>query len=202
MPIVSTAISSSATLKASSTEIVGRDMRKMASAVAMATTQFILTNAVVVSTNVVVGPGAGTSTGTLQGMVPSALSALMVQIGAGFIMVGRDVKKFFDAISFGIVQGMKPAIAQGAVIGGGPGTGTGNIVGLTPAVLTPLIMAQFGSKLIVGTNSLQMASIISTAVCTYFSTTVKVQNTDIGVFTPPPIGPVTIPAAPGIGKLV
>ena len=202
MPIVPSVISTSATTRALSKGIFGKDMNRIASAVASASVQYILATAFVTSVNNVVGPGAGISTGRLINLSPKAMSGLMNTKALTKLMAGRDIRKFFDAISFGVVTGLRTAISQGAVIGGAPGTGIGNIVGLVSSGLQGLIVVNFLSKLMAGRDASRLASAIAFGITFHLTSTVKVSLTNIGAFAPPPAGPVPIPTAPGTGKLI
>ena len=202
MPIIPSAITGFTMAKAFSKGIVGSDMRKVASAVASASTQYIIAASNVISTNVVLGPGSGVSTGKLIGLIPSVMSNLMFVRGVPLGIAGRDAKKLFDSISFGVVMGLQTAISQGSVIGGGPGTGVGNIVGLIPSALQALIRPFLAGKLVVGSYSGKMASAIAFGITTHVMTAGKIIYTDVGAVAPPPVGPVPIPAAPGYGRIL
>jgi hypothetical protein len=96
---------------------------------------------------------------------------------------------------------MTTVIMQGFVIGGGPGIGTGKIVGLVPIGLETLIFSQAIFRLISGSKIRDIISAIAFGICSHILSIGTVIITDIGAFTPPPIGPIPIPAAPGIGRL-
>ena len=117
-------------------------------------------------------------------------------------LAGRDIRKFFDSISFGVVNAMKSVLLQGTIIGAGPGTGTGKITGLVPSALQNLIYAQSAIRLISGDKLRSLLGAIAFGICNHIMSAGTVQATDIGAAAGPPVGPVTIPAAPGIGKLV
>jgi len=157
--------------------------------------------AVVNSVNIVLGPGAGTQTGNIVGLTPSLMSLMMLGKAASQGVAGKDLKKIFDSISFGVVTCMNTVIVQGTVIGGGPGSGTGKIVGLVPSGLMGLIMAQESFRLIAGKDLIKIASAIAFGICTHIMTVGTVVLTDIGAAAPPPAGPVPIPGAPGIGRI-
>jgi hypothetical protein len=190
-------------LKAASQLMAGSKLPDIISAVSMATCQYLMAVSVVNSTNIVVGPGAGTQTGTVTGLFPQAMSALMFFRASSQGLVGRDLPKLFDAVSFGVTTSvMTSVLVQGTVIGGGPGTGTGKILGLVPTGLEAFILAQEIFRLISGSKIREIVSSMAFGICNHITTTGIVILTDIGAFTPPPVGPVPIPAAPGIGRLV
>lgn len=201
MPYVPSAIKSLIQLKASSRLMSGSKLPDMVGAIASASSQYILSASTVNSTNIALGPGSGTQVGRIVGLVPSAMSSLMMLKSAALGLSGRDIKKFYDAVSFGVVNAAKSIIMQGTIIGAGPGTGTGKIVGLVPTGLETLIFAQSAFRLLSGQRLRAMISCVAFGVCNHVMTTGTVTITDIGVAASPPVGPVTIPAAPGIGRL-
>ena len=182
--------------------LAGSKFPDIVSAVSSAACQYILTAAIVNSTNVALGPGSGTQTGTIQGLIPNAMSALMQVKAASMALSGRDLGKICDAVSFGVCNGMSSVMLQGTIIGAGPGTGTGKITGLIPSGLEALIFAQTSFRLLSGRNIRDLISALSFGICNHIMTTATVLCIDIGVAASPPAGPVPIPAAPGIGRLV
>ena len=202
MPLVPSTMKSLIIAKASSVTIAGDKLSYFISAIASATCQYVLSASIVNSTNIALGPGRGTQTGRVTGLVPSGMSVLMVAKAVASGLSGRDIKKLFDSISFGVVNAMKSVLLQGTIIGAGPGTGTGRIKGLVPSALQNLIYAQCTFRLISGDKLRSLLSAIAFGICNHIMTTGTVTATDIGVAASPPVGPITIPAAPGIGKLV
>ena len=202
MPLVSTAVSGFMNAKGASLALAGSKFSTMASAISSAVCTYVLSAAIINSTNIVLGPGAGTHTGKVVGLVASSMAQLMVAKAASTGMAGRDISKLFNAVSFGVVQGFNTVMAQGSVIGGGPGTGSGKILGLVPTALSGLIMAQTAVKLLSGKDMAKLASAIAFGACTHIMANGTVTNTCIGAAAGPPAGPVSIPAAPGRGRLV
>lgn len=202
MPLVPTTMTSAIRAKALSYSIAGDKLSYFISAISSATCQYILSASIVNSTNIALGPGTGTQTGTVVGLVPSGMSALMLSRAAASGFSGRELKRFFDSLSFGVVTAMKSVLLQGVIIGAGPGTGVGTITGLVPSALQNLIYAQTALRLFSGDKLRMILSAIAFGICNYIMTAGKVNVTDIGVAATPPVGPITIPVAPGIGKLV
>jgi hypothetical protein len=202
MPLVSPAMQSLIQLKAASKLMAGNKLPDVVSAISGATCQYILLSAIVNSTNIVTGPGAGTQIGRIVGLFPQQMSTAM-QLKAGSSLIsGRDFGKLCDAISFGVVNAMNSVLLQGTVIGGGPGSGTGKIMGLIPTALTTLILAQEAFRLISGSKLREVISAISFGICTHIMTVGTVTIINIGVASPPPAGTFVLPVAPGIGRLV
>ena len=190
-------------LKAASDLMAGNKLPDIVSAISTATCQYITASAVVNSTNIVLGPGAGTQTGTVTGLVPQAMSAMMLLQATSQGLSGKNLPMLFDAVSFGVaISVMTSVLVQGTVIGGGPGIGTGKIIGLVPMGLQTLILTQAIFHLLSGSKIREIVSSIAFGICNHIMTAGTVVLTDIGFFTPPPIGPIPIPGAPGIGKLV
>ena len=202
MSLIPTVIQGLITVKASSKLMSGSKLPHLVSAVSNATSQYILSAAIINSTNIALGPGGGTQTGRITALNPSLMSQLMMAKAAAQGLSGRDIKALFDSVSFGVVNSLKATLLQGTIIGAGPGTGTGKITGLVPTGLENLILGQSFFRLISGDKLKAMISAMAFGICNHIMTTGVVTVTNIGVAAGPPIGPVTIPAAPGIGKLV
>lgn len=202
MPLVPPTMTGLAMAKAASNLIAGSKLPSIVSAVTSATCQYLLAAATVNTVNVAVGPGSGTQTGRIYGLVPALMSATMQLKAASLGLFGRDLGKIFGCVSFGVVNGLNLAVVQGVIIGAGPGTGTGKILGLVPVALQGLILAQDAFRLIAGSKTRDLASCMAFGICTHIMTVGTVVVTDIGVFTPPPVGPVPVPAAPGFGRLI
>ena len=203
MPFIPAAMTSLMMPKAASKTMAGAKLLPQLSAVSSAVCTYFSTAPIVVSTNVVTGPGAGTYVGRIVGVVPSGMSGLMMLKAASSGLVGRDIKKLFDSISFGVCQTLLTTVTvQGTVIGGGPGAGQGKIINLVPSALQMLISAQMASKGLVGSKTLALSAAIAFGICIHVMTAGTVITTCMGAFTPPPVGPVPIPAAPGPGRLI
>jgi hypothetical protein len=182
--------------------MAGSKLPDIVSAVSGATCQYVISSAIVNSTNIVTGPGVGTQTGRVVGLIPQQMSTLMQLKAASSLITGKDFGKLCDAISFGVVNAMNSVLLQGTVIGGGPGSGTGKIMGLIPTALTTLILAQEAFRLISGNRLRDIVSAFAFGICTHIMTVGTVTITNIGVASPPPAGTFVLPVAPGIGRLV
>jgi len=186
--------------KAASQLMSGSKLPAVVSAISTATCQYVIAASTINSVNIAVGPGSGTQIGKIIGLSTRGMSSMMLLRGATLGLIGRDAKKFFDAVSFGVVTSMNAVVMQGVIIGAGPGTGTGKIIGLLPTALLNIIYANAIFRLIAGSQMRRIMSAVSFGICTHITTFGTVTITDIGAFTPPPVGPVPIPAAPGIGR--
>ena len=202
MPFVPSTMSAMMASKAASQGLAGSKLPTEFAAISAAVSAYFSLAAGVVSSKIVTGPGVGTFNGKVVGLVPSAMSSLMVSKAASQGLVGRDTKKLFDAVSFGVCQTLLSTVtAQGVVIGGGPGTGNGKIINLVPIILQGIILALFASKSILGSKTLALTSAIAFGVCTHIMSAGTIVTTCVGAFLPPPVGPIPITGAPGIGKL-
>lgn len=201
MPIVSTYMSSQILARDSSVTVSGQKLPGIASSISMAVSTYVLSAAQVQSTNIVLGPGAGTFTGTITGLSPTAMSGLMMTRAAMVGFCGRDLKKLFDGVAFGVVQSLLQSLAQGTVVGGGPGSGTGKIIGLVPSALQAQILAALAGKTLVGSKTSDLVAAMAFGICNHIMSNGTIITTCIGAFAGPPTGPVTVPAGVGIGKL-
>lgn len=203
MPFISAATTGLMVAKGSSVLMTGSKFMPLVSAASSAICAYLPMAAMVTGTNVVVGPGAGTYMGRVIGAVPSAMSSLMLAKAALSGISGRDTKKLFDAVSFGVCQTLQTtAMSQGSVIGGGPGAGQGKILALVPTVLQGLIMAQMAGKQIMGSKTMAIVGAMAFGICMHIMSTATVVTTCIGAAAGPPAGPVPVPTAPGIGRLM
>jgi hypothetical protein len=131
------------------------------------------------------------------------MSSLMMIKAASSGVRGRDIKKLFDAVSFGVCNTLlTTAFAQGVVIGGGVGAGQGKIINMVPSALQSLISVNLASKLLTGSKTMALSGALAFGICTHVMTLGVVITSCIGAFAPPPAGPVPIPAAPGPGRLI
>lgn len=203
MPINVTAMSAQMVAKGTSLSLTGSKFSSIVQAVSMATSTYLLSAGQVSSTNICLGPGAGTFNGRISGLVPSVMANLMRIRATSMTLTGRDIGKLFNAVSFGVCNTIKStAISQGIVVGAGPGTGKGRIIGLVPTALQPLIISQLAARTLVGSKMRQIVSAMSFGICNHIMTNGIIITTCIGAAAGPPAGPVTIPVAPGTGRLV
>ena len=202
MPLVPSSMQGLIQIKASSQLMSGSKLPSLVSAICGATSQYVLSASIINSTNIALGPGSGTQIGRITALVPQAMTSLMVLKASSMGLSGKDIQKLFGSISFGVINSMKSVILQGTIIGAGPGTGTGKVTGLVPSGLEKLILAQSFFRLISGDKLKSMISAIAFGICNHIMTAGVVNITNIGIAASPPIGPITIPVAPGIGKFV
>jgi hypothetical protein len=200
MPFLPQPMSALIQIKAGSQLIAGGKLPAMVSAMSSAICQYFLTAPVVNSTNNVLGPGAGTQVGRIKGLTPSKMASYMMTKAMSKNIVGKDLERLCKSVATGVVNSLNLVVIQGAVIGGGPGTGTGRVYNLVPSLLTAMIMAQESFKLIGGSKLKDMISAMSFGLCTYLMTFGSVDFVCIGAAAPPPAGPVPI-VAPGVGRL-
>lgn len=200
MPLFPPVMSGLIQAKAGLQLMAGSKMSSLVSAISSATCQYLPLVAIVNSTNNVLGPGTGSQFGRISGLSPTLMTTAMTLKAASQGIYGRDLYKFCSAVSFGVVNSLNTVIVQGVVIGGGPGVGIGKVVGLVPSALSMLIMAQEAFRLMGGSKLSNIISSVAFGICTHIMTVGIVNLTDVGVAAPPPVGPIPIPAAPGIGR--
>jgi hypothetical protein len=186
--------------KAASQVLAGEKLSPLVSAVSAAVCQYLMASSVVTSTNIATGPGSGTQTGKIVGAVPSLMTSLMMAKAASSGLVGKDIFKLLSSVSFGVCMSLNTVVVTGSIIGAGPGTGTGKILGLVPTALQGLIFAQEALRTLVGQHMQLLVAAIAFGICTHIMSTAMVTLVDVGAFAPPPAGPIPIPAAPGVGR--
>lgn len=202
MPLIPTVMSMQMVAKGASLTLAGSKYNPMVSAVSMATCSYIMASSMAQTTNQVTGPGAGTFQGKIVGCTSSGMSGLMKLKAASQGLAGRDIGKLFDSIAFGVVQSLNTVMVVGSVIGGGPGAGQGKVLMLIPTALQAVIIANLAGKVIAGSKTAQLVSAIAFGICNHIMTAGMITATCVGAFAGPPVGPVPLPVAPGIGKLV
>jgi len=200
MPLVPAQMQGLIMSKAASQIMVGEKMTHLISAISSATCQYLMTASIVNSVNVATGPGSGTQTGKIVGAVPSAMTSLMMAKAASSGLAGKDIYKFLSSVAFGVCMSLNSVMVTGTIIGAGPGSGTGKITGLAPTALQGLIFAQETSKTLIGQYMQLLVGAISFGICMHIMSAAVVNFVDVGVFAPPLVGPIPIPAAPGIGR--
>jgi len=194
MPLIPSAMKNFVLAKAISLIIAGEKMPDFTDAVSKATCSYVLASSTSITTNIALGPGGGTGTGRVVGLIPSIMSVMMRTKAISMGLWGKDSKKLFDSISFGVVQAMNTVIVQGTVIGAGIGSGTGKIMGLIPSVLEGSIMAQMASKRMLGERTKQLISAVAFGICNHIMSAGMIVQTDIGFVLPPPVIPIMMPA--------
>jgi len=167
--------------KASQSKMGGQKMQPMISAVSSAVCSYLPKAAEVSSTNLVLGPGNGTYRGTLTGCSPSTMGSLMASKGQSQGLSSQEIKKFFNAISFGVCQILSGSVtAQGNVIGGGKGSGQGKITSLSQSELQQRILSFLKGKKFLGGKTEALASAISFGICNHIMGDIKVLTTCTG----------------------
>lgn len=201
MPLIPTAIQGLIQGKAASKSMAGSKFPSMVQAISTGASMHVLSTATVTSTNIVAGPGAGVQIGRIVGVNPSAMTSLMMSKAAAAGISGRDTMKLMESVAFGVCNSLNAVIMQGSVIGGGPGTGTGFIAGLTPPALKGIILGLMGAQVLAGSKLASIVDAMAFGICTHIQTA-TVSITNMGAAAPPPAGTVTLPVAPGTGRLV
>ena len=203
MPYIVPSMTGLVSVKGSSVLLTGQKFIPFVNATSRALCQYLTMVPISNSTNMVLGPGAGTFTGRIVGCSSMLMSNLMMTGASIKMLRGKDMKRFFDAVSFGVCTTLlTTGMVQGSVVGGGPGVGRGKILNMQPIVMQGLIITNLIGNTFVGSKIKELAYAIAFGCCMHIMTTATVINTCIGTFTPPPIGPIMIPTAPGIGRLI
>ena len=176
----------------------GQKMKPIVDSISSACVQYFLASFRANTVNNVLGPGSGTSVGTVTGIFPTGMASQIKRM-AEFLRVGggSHSDRFFNAVSFGVVQALNTATMNGIVIGGGPGSGYGKVFGLSGSALKPLILNRLSFKVGRGSKADLIFTAVSSGICNYLNSSASINNVCIGTFSPPPVGPVPIPSAPG-----
>jgi hypothetical protein len=146
-----------------------------------------------------VGPFGSVTSTVVIGLVPSAMSSLMLNKAALKGFNGRDIKKFFDAISKGLVFSLYGMILSGKAAGIALGGGLGTFTALSDTLMSKAMGSRMRIKRINGRDIQGLCDCISFGVVNHLKTSVKFQVLVTGTVAPtPPTGPLAALSIPSI----
>lgn len=174
----------------------GRDVLKLSGAIGNALSIYLRTPNLV---SCLISGSAGVtgtiiSTGVI-GLSSSVLSNFMYSRALLFNYKGRDLRKFFDAISRGINTVLIGMMLTGTVLGVGAGGGIGNFSSVNEIALSQLLYSNMMLKNFLGRDCRSICEIIAFGIANYLRSSVKFSVVVTGVVSPvPPVPVVCIPS--------
>ena len=162
-------------------------------------THIVTPNLVSCLLNGTAGPTGSITSIAVIGLVPSAMSSLMLsKASSSKSFTGRDLSKFFNAVSNGICAILQGMILSGISAGIAVGIGTGSFTALNEQVLTSLMSSFMLTNNLTGTRNLDLVECISFGIVTHL-TSVTFSLTVTGVIAPvAPAGPIAVVGIPSI----
>jgi hypothetical protein len=200
MPIASQIISSAIQGQFALRKMTGRDIPKMAGVIGASVSKYLMIpNMVTCSLNGTAGPLGNINSVVVAGLVPTVMSGLMLSKAASKKMTGRDVKKFFDAVSGGLCQVLMGMVLSGTAAGIAVGGGVGSFTALSDQALSKLMYSMMLSKKLNGRDAANLCDAISFGLVNHLKTSVKFTTVVTGVIAPvPPAGPVAVLGIPSV----
>lgn len=172
----------------------------IADAVSKGVYAYLLTpNLVTCSLNGLMGPIGTINSIAVVGLEPNTLSTTMyTKARSDKQLTGRDIGKFFNAISIGICTQLMSMILSGTAVGIATGIGTGSFTSVVETALTSSIFGFMKINQLNGTKNLALVECISYGIATHLkSVTFTVMVA--GVVAPvSPVGPVSVIGIPSL----
>jgi hypothetical protein len=200
MPIVSKAISSSIQGLLSLNSLTGRDAIKLADVIGTSVATYLVTpNIVSCSLNGTAGPIGNISSMAVIGLVPTAMSGLMLSKAASKKLNGRDIKKLFDSISNGLSQILRGMVLTGTAVGIAVGGGVGSFTAVNTTTLSNLMYSLMLSRQLTGRDAANLCESISFGIINHLKSSVRFTVIVTGIVAPvPPVGPVAVIGIPSL----
>lgn len=200
MPVVAPSISSAILSQMSLKRLTGKNAIDIASAVGSAVANYIvIPNRVTCTLNGTAGPIGNINSIAVLGLVPTAMSGFMLSKAGLRKLTGRDIKNFFDAISFGLFQVLSTMILSGTSAGCAVGAGTGKFTAVSEQALSKLILAEFLKKRLRGKNNRDLADCIAFGIIRHLQSSVTFTVAVTGAIAPtPPTGPIAVVGIPSL----
>ena len=198
MPVVAPLLTAGIFSQMNAKKLSGRDALNLSDAIGTAVANYLITpNLVTCSLNGTAGPVGSINSVAVIGLVPKAMSSLMVSNAASKRIKGRDIMNLCDAISSGISQVLAGMVLSGAAVGIAVGGGVGNFTALSDQALSKLMIGFMRSKNIGGRDIVGLCDSISFGITNHLKTSVRFTTVVTGVVAPvPPAGPIAVIGIP------
>jgi hypothetical protein len=200
MPVVSKAISSAIQMKLSLSNLTGRNIANIADVIGTSVATYLVTpNLVSCSLSGTAGPIGNISSTAVIGLVPTVMSGLMLNKAASKKLNGRDIKKLFDSISYGLSQILMGMVLTGTAVGIAVGVGAGSFTAVNTTTLSNLMYSLMLSKQLTGRDTANLCESISFGIISHLKSSVRFNVLVTGVVAPvPPVGPVAVIGIPSL----
>ena len=200
MPVTSTILSGAIWSQMTLRRLVGKNSSDIASSVGTAIAQYIIVpNLVTCTLSGTAGPAGIISSTAVVGLVPTAMSSLMLSKAVLKRLTGRDIRTLFDAISMGVVMVLSTMYLSGTSAGCAIGAGVGKFTAINEKALSGLIWKEFLRRKLTGKNNRDLADCVAFGVIKHLQTTVFFSVLVAGAIAPvPPAGPVPVIGIPSL----
>ena len=200
MPLAAPILTAGIFSQMNAKKLTGRDGLNLSNAVGTAVANYLMTpNLVSCNLSGTAGPLGNINSVAVVGLVPKAMSSLMVSKAASKSIKGRDIINLCDAISDGITQVLMGMILSGTAVGIAVGGGIGSFTALSDQALSKLMIGFMKSKNINGRDTLGLCDSISFGIVNHLKTSVRFTTVVTGVVAPvPPAGPLAVTGIPSL----
>lgn len=200
MPVAAPLLTASIFSQMNAMKLTGRDGIKFSDAIGTSVANYLMTpNLVSCSLSGTAGPLGNINSVVVFGLVPKAMSSIMVGKCFSKQIKGRDISKLCDAISNGICQVLMGMILTGTAAGIAVGGGVGNFTAVNDKALSKLMFLAMQSKQIKGRDISKLCDAISFGIANHLKSSVRFTTIVTGVIAPvPPVGPVAVTGIPSL----
>ena len=200
MALSSSLIANNIYTQFSSRQITGRNARDLANAVGMATYMFVTTpNIVSCTLSGTVGPVGTIMSIVTLGIVPTAMSGLMMDQATAKKLTGRSLSTIFGAAATGLTISLTSLTLSGTSAGLAVGAGTGSFSYAVNKTMANILASQEVSKYLKGRNNVDLANCIAFGFVNHIKQSAKITVTATGAIAPvAPAGPIATANIPSV----
>jgi len=201
MPVIPQAMSTSIFLNEKGVAFSGKNNKDIADAISMALCTYVTTTPNLISffLSGVAGPVGNLNSIVVSGIVPQAMSSLMVSRALSKGLRGKSLKHLFDAVSNGVSLSLNGMFVSGLTAGLAMGNGVGRFTFIQDLAVANYLRASFASKLFRGKNVRDIIDCIAFGFSMHMRSSPIVSATVLGAIAPiPPVGPVPMVAMPTV----
>ena len=197
MPLDSATLSNNIFMQMKAQGFLGKSDKDLADGISLGLSTYLKTpNLISFQLSGTMGPTGTLSSISYAGLVPSAMSSLMVSRAP---FTGKNWKGLCDAISTGFAISFMTSTVSGTTLGIALGTGVGRFISMIDSDLSNRIKSTTAIKQMTGSKKDQMIDAIAFGICTHFKTSVTVLASVTGAVAPvPPAGPVAVSGMPSV----
>lgn len=204
MPISSSLLTSSIVAQMVARRVIGRNAKGLAAAVGGSLARYLKTpNLATAYVSGTAGPLGTVVTVATLGLVPTAMSSLMVSRAATVGFRGEKMKSVYDGISIGVSTVLQTMILRGTVAGCAVGAGTARFQAANQSTYKQLLESQMRIRGLRGRDKGKLADIIAFGIINHLLASVTFTVTVAGAIAPtPPTGPVAVASIPSISTRI
>lgn len=184
----------------SRSRITGRNNIDLANAVGMAVFMFLTTpNIVSCTMSGTVGPVGSIMNIITLGIVPTAMSGLMMDQASIKKLTGSSLSTIFSAAATGLAISIPKLTLSGTCAGLAVGAGTGSFSYAVTQTMANILLSQEVSKYLKGRNNIDLANCIAFGFVNHIKQSAKITVTATGAIAPvAPAGPIATSGVPSV----